>query len=78
MKKSVKNIIFTFFKSNLLIFLKRGIFDIFTLNALNITGTFDVTLHNLMLFCHKPKLTLVDKPIESSIYETPLELEYIF
>ena len=36
------------------------------------TGTFDVTLHNLMSFCHKP-LIKTGQYINRKHYETPLE-----
>ena len=50
-KKSVKNILFDFFKSYFF-FSKRGAFDIFTLNdAVNMTGTYDVTL--FLNFCKR-------------------------
>ena len=46
-KKNVKNVIFNFSKRGV------GIWYFYT-NAVNMTGTFNVTLKNLMSFCQKP------------------------
>ena len=71
--KKNKNIIFMVLLLSLN-FSKRNIFDDFTLNAVIMTGTYDVTLHELMSFCHKLKLKTVWY-INRNYYETHLKLK---
>ena len=54
--KKCQKYTFKFFKVISLNFSKIDVFDIFTLNAVSMTSTYNVILHNLMSFYYKPKL----------------------
>ena len=42
------------------------------------TGTFDVTLHKLMSFCHNPRSKLVDTSIESNRNTFRIKIKIVF